>query len=77
MSATYTTKEVAALLGVLPSTIQDRCASGRMFPPPVLQRPYRFSRVEVDALVAGQLRQPPGTKLFGRPNRRRFFRRAS
>lgn len=68
-----TARQVAAIFQVEVTTIWRRCEEGRMVPPPVLRRPYRFSPVQVQQVIEGTYRDP----LAQQPGRRRFFARGA
>lgn len=65
-----TVPEVAARYQVKVSTIWRRCQQGRMVPPPVLERPYRFSPAQVQQVIDGTWAPPDAVA-----SRRRFFAR--
>lgn len=65
------TEDMAALLDVKRSTIWRRCEQGRMVPPPIMERPYRFSPLQVQQVIDGAW---PKQVSHGR---RQFFRRGA
>ena len=75
MSGLLTAAEVAAHFRVGVKTIWRRCEERRMVPPPVLERPYRFSAAQVQQVIDGTYAEPfraaPGTprKCFAKAAR--------
>ena len=65
-----TAAEVAAKFRITVKSIWRRCEERRMVPPPVLERPYRFSALQVQQVIDGTYVTPP-RRVPGAP--RRFF----
>lgn len=72
MTPLMTPEEVAVLFKLKVSTIWRRCEEGRMFPPPVQRRPYRFSALQVQQVLDGTLREPER-----QTGRRKYFTRVA
>lgn len=70
MNELLTAAEVAAKFRITTKSIWRRCEERRMVPPPVLERPYRFSALQVQQVIDGTYVTPP-RRVPGAP--RRFF----